>query len=58
MNTFDTSLLVGRFQTLHLGHMSLIDMGLKLFNRMLILVGSAQESVTERNPYDVIPEWK
>lgn len=54
MNIFDTCLLVGRFQTFHIGHESLVDMGLKMADRLLIFIGSAQESHTERNPYDVI----
>lgn len=51
---YDTGLIVGRFQTFHKGHQSLVDTGLQLCDRLLILVGSAQESGTERNPFDVI----
>lgn len=50
---YDCGLLVGRFQTFHKGHQSLVEAGLKLCDRMLILVGSAQESGTERNPFNI-----
>lgn len=55
---FDSCLIVGRFQTFHIGHMSLVDMGLNLADRVLILIGSSQESGTERNPYDVIDRMR
>lgn len=50
---YDSGLIVGRFQTFHKGHQSLIDTGLKLCDRLYILVGSAQESGTERNPFNI-----
>lgn len=50
---YDIGLICGRFQTFHKGHEKLVDTGLLLCDRVLILVGSAQESGTERNPYDV-----
>lgn len=50
---FDTGLIVGRFQTFHKGHQSLIETGLKLCDRVIIFVGSAQESGTERNPFNI-----
>jgi bifunctional NMN adenylyltransferase/nudix hydrolase len=53
MKPYDLGLLVGRFQHFHKGHESLVDNGLKLCDRMLILVGSAQEVGTQRNPFDV-----
>lgn len=53
MKPYDLGMLVGRFQHFHIGHRSLVETGLKLCDRMLILVGSAQESGTLRNPYDV-----
>ena len=52
-NVYDTGLLVGRFQTFHKGHQRLVDTGLSLCDRMLVLIGSSQESGTERNPLDV-----
>ena len=53
MKPYDTGLIVGRFQTLHIGHQSLIDTGIKLCDRVLVLVGSAQECGTERNPLNI-----
>ena len=50
---YDTGLIVGRFQTFHKGHQKLIETGLMLCDRLLILVGSAQECGTERNPLNV-----
>lgn len=53
LKPYDCCLICGRFQTFHIGHESLVETGLKLCDRVLILVGSAQESGTERNPYDL-----
>jgi len=50
---YDVGLCVGRFQTFHKGHEKLIDTGLMLCDRMIILIGSSQESGTERNPFNV-----
>lgn len=50
---YDTGLLVGRFQTFHKGHQKLVETGLMLCDRVLILVGSAQECGTERNPLNI-----
>lgn len=50
---YDVGLVCGRFQTFHKGHEKLIDTGLLLCDRLLILIGSAQESGTERNPLNI-----
>lgn len=50
---YDTGLLVGRFQTFHKGHQKLVETGLMLCDRLLLLVGSAQECGTERNPLNI-----
>ena len=50
---YDSGLIVGRFQTFHKGHQSLVETALNLCYRVVILVGSAQESGTERNPFNV-----
>ena len=47
----DVALSVGRFQHYHIGHDLLTQTALKYCDRILILVGSAQESGTLRNPY-------
>lgn len=51
LKPYDVALIVGRFQPFHNGHKSLVDTALKLCDRVLILVGSAQEYGTLRNPY-------
>lgn len=53
MKPYDVGLICGRFQTLHKGHEKLIDTGLMLCDRLLILVGSSQECGTERNPLNI-----
>lgn len=53
LKAYDCGMICGRFQTFHIGHESLVETGLKLCDRVLILVGSSQESGTERNPYDL-----
>ena len=53
MKPYDVGLICGRFQTLHKGHEKLIDTGLLLCDRLLILVGSSQLSGTERNPLNI-----
>lgn len=50
---YDCGLLCGRFQTFHIGHEALVETALKLCDRVLILVGSAQEQGTERNPFNI-----
>lgn len=53
MKPYDTGLICGRFQTFHKGHERLVDTGLMLCDRLLILIGSAQECGTERNPLNI-----
>ena len=53
MKPYDVGLICGRFQTFHIGHEKLVNTGLLLCDRVLILVGSSQESGTERNPLNI-----
>ncbi|MBQ4523495.1 MAG: adenylyltransferase/cytidyltransferase family protein [Lachnospiraceae bacterium] len=53
MKPYDVGLICGRFQTFHKGHEKLVDTGLMLCDRLLILVGSSQECGTERNPLNI-----
>jgi len=53
MKKYDVGLLVGRFNVFHIGHKSLADLALTMCDRLLILVGSAQENGTLRNPFSV-----
>ncbi len=55
---YDVGLICGRFQTFHKGHEKLVNTGLLLCDRLLILVGSAQECGTERNPLNVTTRIK
>ena len=48
---FRLALIVGRFQTLHKGHEDMVAAALACAQRVGILVGSAQESGTEKNPF-------
>ena len=50
---YDTGLICGRFQTFHKGHEKLVETGLLLCDRLIILIGSSQECGTERNPYNL-----
>ena len=53
MKPYDVGLICGRFQTFHKGHEKLIETGMLLCDRLLILIGSAQECGTERNPLNI-----
>lgn len=58
MKPYDTGLICGRFQTFHKGHEKLVNTGLLLCDRLLILIGSSQECGTERNPYNITTREK
>ena len=47
---YDNGLVVGRFQVFHKGHQEIVSSALALCERTLILIGSSQESLTEKNP--------
>lgn len=51
--TFKRGLIIGRFAPIQIGHEKLINIGLEFCESTLVLVGSAQESGTLRNPYDI-----
>jgi nicotinamide-nucleotide adenylyltransferase len=53
MKPYDLGLFVGRLQHIHAGHEHVINTALKVCDRLLILVGSAQEAGTIRNPFNV-----
>ncbi len=50
---FDLGLICGRFSHAHLGHLQLFQSCMALCKRTLILVSSAQESKTLRNPFSI-----
>jgi len=45
------ALFVGRFQPFHLGHLKVIKWILKKYDKVFIVIGSSQESKTEKNPF-------
>jgi len=50
---YNFGVIIGRFQHIHLGHMNLINHGIRVCKNLLVLVSSAQESGTFHNPFDV-----
>ncbi len=48
---FKLGFMVGRFQMLHKGHESLINEGLELCERFVLLLGNAEKSRTKNNPF-------
>lgn len=45
--------IIGRFQPLHSGHKSMIRQASKMFDQVVIIIGSAQRSRTMKNPWTV-----
>lgn len=50
MKKYKCGLYVGRFQPLHIGHTHIISKMLDECDKVIIAIGSAQESGTKRNP--------
>lgn len=48
---YKCGLYIGRFQPIHIGHESVIRKMLDECEQIIIVIGSAQESGTERNPF-------
>ena len=48
---YNLGLIVGRFQVFHLGHEKMIKTSLQLCNKTIVFIGSAQESMTQKNPF-------
>jgi bifunctional NMN adenylyltransferase/nudix hydrolase len=48
---YDFLVYIGRFQPFHNGHKSVIDKALQLSRRVIVLIGSAGEPRTLRNPW-------
>ncbi|EFM10457.1 cytidyltransferase-related domain protein [Paenibacillus curdlanolyticus YK9] len=48
---FRFGFILGRFQPVHAGHERMIDAALGVCERLLVVVGSAQQSGTARNPF-------
>jgi nicotinamide-nucleotide adenylyltransferase len=45
------AILVGRFQPMHIGHLKVIKWVLKEYDKVIIVIGSSQDSFTEKNPF-------
>lgn len=45
------ALFVGRFQPMHIGHLKAIKWILKKYDKVIIIIGSSQDSFTEKNPF-------
>ena len=50
MIMYDTGMIIGRFQPFHLGHSIILDRALDQCNKVIVVIGSAQESRTPLNP--------
>ena len=50
---YKIGLVLGRFNHIHCGHVEIINQSIKLCEKTLVLIGSAQESGTIRNPFKV-----
>ena len=48
---FRLGILVGRFQTLHLGHVDMINKAVSVCGKVGVFVGSSQESGNNKNPF-------
>ena len=51
MKLYKHGLIIGRFQLLHNGHKQMIDTALELCDKVVIYIGSSQESRTYENPF-------
>lgn len=49
-----TAVFLGRFQPFHIGHMSIVEKIFQQdFQRLLLIIGSADKSGTDENPWNV-----
>lgn len=52
MHKYKTALFIGRFQPFHNGHLYSLRKCLDIAEKVVVAVGSSQESRTENNPWD------
>ena len=53
LNNLTYGVLISRCQPLHQGHIDVIKKALEENDRVLLVIGSADKSGTERNPFDI-----
>ena len=51
MKPYGLGIIVGRFQTIHLGHRAMLDKALEICDEVGVFIGSSQEELTEKNPF-------
>ena len=51
MKKYNVSLVVGRFQPIHIGHEAIINKALELSNEVIIFIGSADKEHEINNPF-------
>lgn len=49
--TFDFAVFIGRFQPFHSGHLAVVKAGLEQAERLILLIGSAWQARSPRNPF-------
>ncbi len=52
MTKLPSAFVLGRFQPLHLGHIDLIRGALNAAEKVLVIIGSANEAISLKNPFD------
>lgn len=52
MKQYQFGMSIGRFQHIHRGHEVMINRGLELCEKLIVIVGSEQEFGTARNPFN------
>lgn len=52
-DNFDFLVFIGRFQPFHLGHLKVLQQGLRRAKRMVLLCGSARQPRSTRNPWSI-----
>lgn len=51
LKPYDFSVFIGRFQPLHIGHEQIIRRALERSSQVIVLIGSANEAVSIKNPW-------
>lgn len=54
MKLYKYGLIVGRFQMLHNGHRQMVETALELCDKVVVYIGSSQESGTRENPFSYL----